>query len=304
MDFVKPGKMPDLSSLLDVNAIRSTLVPGSWTPARSTTSSTASRSRSTSRAWSSTRRRPWRRPATRTEHHRRAEALDRPDQGRRQHAVVHGHRVRHRDRLAGHGLVRDLVLQYAALTSTTSGSPRDPVRLDPRSEGGRRVREADVHRRQRPRWARGDRQHQLRHRGNPMFDDRPGCWMYNQGSFITGFFPEDILADLDTNVGVMGFPPAPLAATTLSLGGGDLATLLQRQRQREDQVMALRDRHRQRRGQGSCFISPHTDFDLSLYPSETTKHHRRALPTRATRSCSTAPTRCPARSVPAPSGRT
>ena len=33
--------------------------------------------------------------------------------------------------------------------------------------------------------------------GNPMFDAKPGCWMYNQGSFITGFCPEDILADLD-----------------------------------------------------------------------------------------------------------
>ena len=28
--------------------------------------------------------------------------------------------------------------------------------------------------------------------GNPMFDAEPGCWMYKQGSFITGFFPEDI----------------------------------------------------------------------------------------------------------------
>ena len=27
--------------------------------------------------------------------------------------------------------------------------------------------------------------------GNPMFDAKPGCWMYKQGSFITGFFPED-----------------------------------------------------------------------------------------------------------------
>jgi hypothetical protein len=41
-----------------------------------------------------------------------------------------------------------------------------------------------------------------------MFDAKPGCWMYKQGSFITGFFPEDIVADLDANVGVFGFPPA------------------------------------------------------------------------------------------------
>src|SRR6185503_9858255 len=28
--------------------------------------------------------------------------------------------------------------------------------------------------------------------GNPMFDEpEPSCWMYKQGSFITGFFPEE-----------------------------------------------------------------------------------------------------------------
>ena len=34
--------------------------------------------------------------------------------------------------------------------------------------------------------------------GNPMFDAKPGCWMYKQGSFITGFFPKKVNADLDT----------------------------------------------------------------------------------------------------------
>ena len=38
--------------------------------------------------------------------HRRARRADRPDQGRRPRAVVHGHRERHRHRLAGHRLVR------------------------------------------------------------------------------------------------------------------------------------------------------------------------------------------------------
>ena len=40
-------------------------------------------------------------------HHRRPQRADRADQGRRQHPVVHGHRVRHRHRLAGDRLVRD-----------------------------------------------------------------------------------------------------------------------------------------------------------------------------------------------------
>ncbi len=38
--------------------------------------------------------------------HRGTEHAHRADEVRRQHPVVHGHRVRHRDGLAGHGLVR------------------------------------------------------------------------------------------------------------------------------------------------------------------------------------------------------
>ena len=61
--------------------------------------------------------------------------------------------------------------------------------------------------------------------GNPMFDEEPGCWLYKQGSFITGFFPEDIVADLDANVGVFGFPPAEAGGENPVLGGGDLAVM-------------------------------------------------------------------------------
>src|SRR4029453_13009479 len=32
--------------------------------------------------------------------------------------------------------------------------------------------------------------------GNPMFDAKPGCMMYKQGSFITGFFPKNVQANL------------------------------------------------------------------------------------------------------------
>jgi hypothetical protein len=32
--------------------------------------------------------------------------------------------------------------------------------------------------------------------GNPMFDPKPGCCLYKQGSFITTFFPKNVQADL------------------------------------------------------------------------------------------------------------
>ena len=109
--------------------------------------------------------------------------------------------------------------------------------------------------------------------GNPMFDEGgPSCWMYKQGSFITGFFPEDIVADLDTNVGVFGFPPAEEGGENPVLGGGDLAMLLSEKETAKEVIamMAETDIGNDAAG-SSSFISPHKDFDVSLYPDELTR---------------------------------
>lgn len=52
--------------------------------------------------------------------------------------------------------------------------------------------------------------------GNPMFDPKPGCYMYKQGSFITAFFPKDVQANLGTDVGLFGFRRQLLVARTRS----------------------------------------------------------------------------------------
>ena len=110
--------------------------------------------------------------------------------------------------------------------------------------------------------------------GNPMFDAKPGCWMYNQGSFITGFFPEDILADLDANVGVFGFPPAEAGGENPVIGGGDLAMLLSDSENAKTVMAALAETDIGNDAAGSSsFISPHTDFDASLYPNELTRSY-------------------------------
>ena len=76
--------------------------------------------------------------------------------------------------------------------------------------------------------------------GNPMFDDHgPGCWMYKQGSFITAFFPKDVQADLDANVGVFCFPPATAGGDKPILGGGDMAMLLSDQRRTPRRCMKM-----------------------------------------------------------------
>jgi len=109
--------------------------------------------------------------------------------------------------------------------------------------------------------------------GNPMFDKNgPSCWMYNQGSFITGFFPEAVLADLDANVGVFGFPPAEAGGENPVIGGGDLAMLLSDNANAKTVMQYLSETDIGNDAAGSSsFISPHKDFDVSKYPNETTK---------------------------------
>jgi ABC-type glycerol-3-phosphate transport system substrate-binding protein len=110
--------------------------------------------------------------------------------------------------------------------------------------------------------------------GNPMFDKDPGCWMYKQGSFITGFFPKDVTSDLDANVGVFGFPPAQAGAENPVLGGGDLAMLLSDKSAAADVVKLMSETDfGSEAAPSSSFISPHKDFDASLYPNALTKNY-------------------------------
>ena len=109
----------------------------------------------------------------------------------------------------------------------------------------------------------------------PMFDKgKPGCWLLKQGSFFVGpdFLPEDVFANLDDELGVMGFPPAEAGGENPVLGGGDLAVLMN---DSEDAKTAMNLLATADIGKDaapvSSFISPFKDFDASLYPSETTR---------------------------------
>ena len=134
---------------------------------------------------------------------------------------------------------------------------------------------------------------------------RPGCWMYNQGSFITGFFPEDVLADLDANVGVFGFPPAEAGGDNPVIGGGDMAMLLSDNENAKTVMQRLSetDIGNDAAPTQLLHLAAH-GLRRSLYPNELDQELSPRWPTSRRRSCSTAPTRCPARSAPAPSGRT
>ncbi len=106
--------------------------------------------------------------------------------------------------------------------------------------------------------------------GNAMFaEGGPKCWLYKQGSFITGFFPENVTGDLDANVGVFGFPPAEAGGDNPVLGGGDMAVMLDdSDSTKEAMKMLSKTEIGNDAAANSSFLSPHNDFDTSLYSGE------------------------------------
>lgn len=111
---------------------------------------------------------------------------------------------------------------------------------------------------------------------NPMFNDTPGCYLHRQGNFITGFFPDPVQQDLAANVGVFYFPPVdggydgkPL------LGGGDIATIFEGSEDNASVKAVLEflasDEFGGPWAAGGGWLSPHKTFDNSLYADEITK---------------------------------
>jgi alpha-glucoside transport system substrate-binding protein len=108
---------------------------------------------------------------------------------------------------------------------------------------------------------------------NPMFDEPPGCYMYRQGNFVAkeGGFPDAVLADLDNTVGV--FPmPGLTAEDKPVLGGGDLAGIFSQDNESAKKLvefLASSEYGTNGYADTGAWISPRTDFDTSLYPTET-----------------------------------
>jgi alpha-glucoside transport system substrate-binding protein len=107
---------------------------------------------------------------------------------------------------------------------------------------------------------------------NPMFDNPPKCFLHRQGNFITqkGFFPDRIREAMDEEVGVF-LLPGTTAQDKPVLGGGDLAGAFSND-ETTKKVMAFVTGPQFNGGtkEGS-YISPHKTFDASQYPDETTR---------------------------------
>ncbi|HST84289.1 MAG TPA: ABC transporter substrate-binding protein [Kineosporiaceae bacterium] len=107
---------------------------------------------------------------------------------------------------------------------------------------------------------------------NPMFKNPPGCFLYKQGNFVAapGGFPDSVIKNIDSIVGVFGFPPATAGGEDPVLGGGDLAALFSPQNEAAKKIlkyMSTKDFGAEDAKQGN-YISPHKDFDQSNYPND------------------------------------
>ena len=101
--------------------------------------------------------------------------------------------------------------------------------------------------------------------------------MLKQGNFIVSkdFLPADVVADVDKNIGVFGFPPATAGGDNPTLGGGDMATLLSDKASAKTVMKILAEPTIGKdAAPTSSFLSPHKGFDQSLYPSDLTRSHR------------------------------
>jgi alpha-glucoside transport system substrate-binding protein len=112
--------------------------------------------------------------------------------------------------------------------------------------------------------------------GNVMFDNPPGCFMYRQGNFLAqpGFFPDDVVKNLDTTVGVFSMP-GKTAADKPVLGGGDMAGLFSADNDSAKKVLEyLTSTEFQNAAiaQSDSYMAPRTDADLSGYKSEIAKN--------------------------------
>jgi alpha-glucoside transport system substrate-binding protein len=108
----------------------------------------------------------------------------------------------------------------------------------------------------------------------PAFSKPPKCMLHHQADFAITFYPKKVQADLDNQVGLFVLPQVKGGyAGQPIIGGGDMAGLMNGDDPDAIKVMkflASKDFGKEWAAKGG-WISPHRDFDASVYPNETTK---------------------------------
>lgn len=104
-----------------------------------------------------------------------------------------------------------------------------------------------------------------------MYTDPAQCWMHFQGSFVTDFFPADVQADLDNQVGVFMLPPIDGSLPfTLEVGGDQYVVFTGHERPEVKQFIeflgTVDSVEPWAKLGGSLF--PHLGQDFSWYPTQ------------------------------------
>jgi len=108
----------------------------------------------------------------------------------------------------------------------------------------------------------------------PAFRNPPQCMLHHQGNFAASFYPPEVIADLDNQVGVFLFPPIEGGFEGQPIvGGADNAALFNGDDKDAIEVMKFltSDQFGAQWAQAGGWLSPHTTFDASNYPDETTR---------------------------------
>lgn len=113
-----------------------------------------------------------------------------------------------------------------------------------------------------------------------LFGDSPKCWMHMQGSFVTNFFPADVQADLDNQVGVFMMPPIDESLPfTLEVGGDQYVVFKGKDRpevRKFIEFLGTPDAVKSWAEQGGSLF-PHVNQDVNWYPTQLEKTMAKAI---------------------------
>ena len=127
----------------------------------------------------------------------------------------------------------------------------------------------------------------------PAFANPPKCMLHRQGNFATTFYPKNVQADLDNQVGIYVFPKFEGGYDGAAiLGGGDLAALFNGNDTDAKKVMAVPHLRQVRRpvGQGRRLALAAQDVRREQLPQRDDQARSPTSPTRPASCASTAPT--------------
>lgn len=108
----------------------------------------------------------------------------------------------------------------------------------------------------------------------PAFRNPPQCLLHHQGNFAASFYPDRVLENLDDEIGVMMFPPIEGGYVGQPVvGGADMAALFNGNDEEAQEVMQFltSDEFGAQWASAGGWLSPHTSFDASNYPDDTTR---------------------------------